>query len=137
MNTRMISHQELVYLQNRAAECERLEALVNNPQTDEFLGAVRAEMAHQVERWGEAHDRNKSAQNWFWLVGYLAGKALRAAITGDKPKALHHCVSSAAALGNWFKAVQADTSGCGAGEDKDIAPLADGGREGEEPEPLA
>jgi len=131
MNTHLISAEELQQLRAAAAEAQRLDALINNPQTDEFLGAVRAEMAHQVERWGEAHDRDKSASNWFWLVGYLAGKALRAAITGDKPKALHHCVSSAAVLGNWFKAVQADTSGCGAGADRDIAPLAEGGREGD------
>lgn len=107
------------------AERDRLNALVNNPQTDDFMVAVRAEMAHQVERWGEAHDRGKSAENWFWLVGYLAGKALRAAITGDMPKALHHCVSSAAAAGNWFKAIKADKTGTGTGigDDNDIKPV--------------
>lgn len=111
-------HSEL--LQARA-ERDRLHALVNSPQTGEFLEAVRAEKAHQVERWGHAHDRSKSAEHWFWLVGYLAGKALRATITGDREKALHHCVSSAAALANWFDAVQGDTTGAGVGHDADLA----------------
>jgi len=122
-------HADLV---RRAGEGDMLSALINKPQTAEFISAVRAEMAHQVQRWGEAHDRDKSAQAWYWLLGYLAGKALRAAITGDSEKALHHCVSSAAALGNWFAAIQADTSGCGAGADLDIAPL-DSDSEGGEP----
>lgn len=111
-------HQELLRAQ---AERDRLHALVNSPQTGEFLEAVRAEKAHQVERWGAAHDRSKSAEHWFWLVGYLAGKALRAAITGDREKALHHCVSSAAALANWFDAIKADTTGEGVGQDADLA----------------
>lgn len=54
-------------------------------------------------------------------MGYLAGKALRAAISGDCEKALHHCVSSAAALANWFDAIKADTTGAGMGEDADLA----------------
>lgn len=105
------------------AERDRLHALVNNPQTDDFLLAVKAEAAHQIERWGEAHDRGKSAENWFWLVGYLAGKALRAAITGDRFKAKHHTISSAAALANWHAAMLRDETGCGLGHDRDIKPV--------------
>ncbi|MBX3654140.1 MAG: hypothetical protein KIS62_12360 [Ramlibacter sp.] len=107
-----------------AQAAHELHALVNNPQTADFLEAVRAEAAHQVQRWGEAHDRNKSAENWFWLVGYLSGKCLRACIDGDKAKALHHTISSAAALCNWWKAIQADTTGAGIGADDDIKPAA-------------
>jgi len=119
----LIENTEYRELLAAKAERDRLDTLVNNPQTDDFLTAVRAEMAHQVERWGDAHDRGKSAENWFWLVGYLAGKALRAAITGDKPKALHHCVSAAAAAGNWFRAVKADGTGTCIGQDNDIKPV--------------
>lgn len=110
-------YQELI-----ADRCERdeLRALISSPQTDEFISAVRAEAAHQRQRWGEAHDRSKSAENWYWLVGYLAGKALRAAITGDREKALHHCVSSGAALAQWFAAIKADESGAGVGADEDL-----------------
>lgn len=107
-------------LRRRAAEGDRLTALINSPQTAEFLEAVRAEKAHQVERWGPAHDRNKSAENWFWLLSYLAGKALRATIDGDKQKARHHTISSAAALACWFDAIGADATGSGIGADADL-----------------
>lgn len=114
-------------------ELQNLRALINNPQTAEFLPAVQAEAAHQRQKWGEPHDRQKSAENWFWLVGYLAGKALRAAITGDTFKAKHHTISSAAALCNWFEAIARDESGVGIGADNDIRPASEGGREGESP----
>lgn len=104
-----------------AAEVERLRAVLDTPQTGDFLDAVKAEKAHQSRRWGSAHDRSKSAENWFWLVGYLAGKALRAHVGGDREKALHHCVSSAAALANWFDAIKTDESGAGIGQDEDLA----------------
>lgn len=103
-------------------EAERLRTLINTPEIEDFLQGVRLESAHQIERWGTAHDRDKSAENWYWLVGYLGGKALRSSITGDRDKALHHCISSAAALMNWHRAIRADTSGAGIGKDGDIAP---------------
>lgn len=106
-----------------AQAAHHFHALVNNPHTTEFLHAVQIEAAHQRDRWGEAHDRGKSAENWFWLVGYLAGKCLRAVITGDKEKALHHTISSAAALANWYEAIKKDTTGVGLGHDNDIKPV--------------
>lgn len=105
-------------------EVERLDGVLNTPQTLSFVEAVKAEAAHQQQRWGEAHDRSKSAEHWYWLVGYLAGKALRSAITGDKQKALHHTISSAAALANWHDAILNDESGTGAGKDEDLKPAA-------------
>lgn len=116
-----LTEAEYVALLEARAERDRLHELVNSPQSGEFLEAVRAEKAHQVKRWGAAHDRSKSAEHWFWLVGYLAGKALRAAIDGDRAKARHHCVSSAAALGNWYEAISADKTGAGIGVDADLA----------------
>ena len=109
--------------ENMADEIIRLDNLINNPHTHEFLLAVKSEAAHQRERWGEAHDRGKSAENWFWLVGYLAGKCLRAVITGDKEKALHHTVSTGAALANWFEAIKKDRTSNGIGHDNDIKPV--------------
>lgn len=100
-----------------------LYALINSPETGNFDKGVPLECAHQVQRWGEAHDRSKSAENWYWLVGYLAGKALRASISGDREKALHHTISAAAALRNWHKAIKRDDSGAGIGEDEDLAAL--------------
>ena len=90
------------YLAEQAAE--ELDAMwhcLNIPGTDRFLNDVRNEAGHQVQRWGTAHDRGKEPADWLWLLGYLAGKALRAHIDGDIEKAKHHTISSAAALLNW------------------------------------
>lgn len=108
----------------RDAEITRLDALINTPETRDFLEGVKREAAHQLERWGRPHDRSKSAENWFWLVGYLAGKALRAAITGDKVKARHHTISTAAALMHWHTAILADETGAGIGRDDDLKEAA-------------
>ena len=88
------------------AEAKRLDTLINNPHTDDFLESVRLEAAHQCERWGG--DGGKEPMDWFWLIGYLAGKCLAAHIKGDRDKALHHTISSAAALMNWHAAIKGD-----------------------------
>jgi hypothetical protein len=110
----------------KAAEIQRLSLLINTPETENFLEGVKREAAHQRERWGAPHDREKSAEHWYWLVGYLAGKALRAAIAGDKVKAQHHTISSAAALLHWHTAISQDTTGAGRGRDADLQAHDDG-----------
>lgn len=87
------------------AEAARLAALINTPELHDFTRAVVLEAAHQRERWGADHDAGKEPADWFWLIGYLAGKALAAALAVDRDKALHHCISSAAALANWHAAL--------------------------------
>jgi len=85
--------------------------IINTPETADFMAAVPLEAVHQRERWGSSHDAGKDPQDWFWLIGYLAGKALRAASDGDADKAKHHTISTAAALANWHAALTgADTS---------------------------
>lgn len=80
---------------------QHLHALLNTPETEDFDRAVPLEAAHQVHRWGSEHDAGKQPEDWFWLLGYLAGKALASAKAGNMEKAKHHCISSAAALRNW------------------------------------
>jgi len=75
------------------------------PVVHDFWEGVRVEREFQLERWGRAEDRNKAPSDWFWLVGYLAGKALAAHIGGDHFKARHYTISAAAALSHWFDAV--------------------------------
>jgi len=65
--------QELKKLRARVAE---LEALVNTPEIINFAKAVQLEAAHQRKRWGSEHDAGKTDADWFWLIGYLGGKAL-------------------------------------------------------------
>lgn len=100
------------------AEVARLRALINTPSTADFLAALPLEAAHQVERWGVEHDRGKDPSDWFWLLGYLGGKALRSAIDGDVAKAKHHCISSAAVLLNWHRRLS--------GEESSFQPASDG-----------
>ena len=83
------------------AEVGRLNAIVNTPQANDFLRAVSTEAEHQRQRWGSDHDAGKTPADWFWLVGYLAGKALHAHGAGDTTKAEHHIITTAAALANW------------------------------------
>lgn len=87
-----------------------LRGVLDSPQTGDFLSAVRIEAAHQVARWGSAHDDGKDPADWFWLLGYLAGKALAAAVKGDREKALHHTISSAAVLMNWHRALSGNAT---------------------------
>lgn len=93
-------------LQLTSVEPEHLMALtvkavaydrINTPELDDFLAAVRNEALHQRERWGIKQDGGKTDADWFWLVGYLAGKALH----NVKEKQVHHIITAAAALMNW------------------------------------
>jgi hypothetical protein len=87
----------------------------------DFVRAVVLEAAHQRERWGTEHDAGKTDADWFWLIGYLAGKALWnpgdmgdmvAAFVGDDAagakalleKKLHRIITIAAAAANWHLA---------------------------------
>ena len=95
-------------LEKAHAEITRLTRILNSPLYENFLEGVQREAAHQVERWGSVEDRAKEPQDWFWLVGYLSGKALRAHIDGKKEKAQHHTISTAAALLHWHNYISGD-----------------------------
>jgi len=96
-----------VWAQNRliALQDERdtIFRKINSPETENWMAGVPLEAAHQVERWGAAHDAGKTAWDWFWLIGYLAQKAATAQASGDLFKAKHHTISTAAALLNWHR----------------------------------
>jgi hypothetical protein len=96
-----IAHAEYRCHQLLRLEIETLQRKLNTPELHNFRDAVVLEAAHQRERWGSNHDAGKEPSDWFWLLGYLSGKALRSHIAGDLDKALHHTISSAAALANW------------------------------------
>lgn len=99
-------------VQARFARAERLNNLINNPHTEDFLEAVRTEAAHQRERWGKKHDDGKSPEDWLFLMGYLGTKACQShrefERTGEgahQEKALHHTISTAGACLNWHAAI--------------------------------
>ena len=75
---------------------------INTPEVSNFLAGVHNEALHQRERWGAEGDAGKTDADWYWLVGYLAGKAIRPDATPEKR--LHHIITTAAALLNWHAA---------------------------------
>ena len=95
---------------------EQLLELLNTPECESFDVAVPLEAAHQKARWGIEHDANKSPEDWFWVIGYLAGKALAAEKSGDREKAKHHCITAAAALRNWHAEIREPSTTLGSEE---------------------
>lgn len=108
----------------------RVDALINTPEVEQFLRGTHLEAVHQVERWGEASDRGKRQADWFWLVGYLAGKALHSSIAGNVEKAKHHCISTAAALYNWHCAISGTDTRMAPGS-SDVAKIVEAAFPGE------
>lgn len=86
-------------------EVERLNAIINTPQSNNFLRAVSTEAEHQRQRWGSEHDAGKAPSDWFWLIGYLAGKGLHSHAGGNIEKAEHHIITTAAVCANWHRAM--------------------------------
>lgn len=82
-----------------------LAELLNKPHLKDFARALQLEAHHQVGRWGSEHDEGKTPGDWFWLIGYLAQKAMMSQLAGDKDKALHHCITTASAMANWHAAI--------------------------------
>lgn len=97
-------HAQRTRAETAEARIRELEGLLNTPEIMDFEKAVQLEAAHQRERWGSSHDVGKSNEDWFWLLGYLGGKALQSAKTGDIEKMLHHIITTAAACANWHSA---------------------------------
>lgn len=75
---------------------------LHTPELRDFVAAVEREALFQRERWGASGDAGKSDADWFWLIGYLAGKAIRP--DADADKQLHHIITTAAACLNWHAA---------------------------------
>lgn len=94
-----------------ADRLEEQDRLLNTPELHDFSRGAVLEALHQRERWGSSHDAGKTPFDWFWLIGYLAQKAAAAHVAGDVDKALHHCISTAAALANWHAAISGEHTG--------------------------
>jgi len=112
VQTILVGNDKLGQLdQDERDELNRLRALINSPLTDDWMTAVNYEAAHQQERWGAEHDEGKNPEDWFWLLGRLAGKAVQAFTLGDTKKGLHHIISSSAAMLNWHRNVTGQNTG--------------------------
>lgn len=89
-------------------EITRLRIAINTPETEDFLKGMPLEAAHQIERWGSDHDRNKSTFDWVFLIGHLTTRAAGYYDISEMDekflkKAKHHCITAAAALLNWHR----------------------------------
>lgn len=113
-------------LYRATTELRELRALLDTPETEDFDKAVPLEAAHQVKRWSAENDAGKNPQDWFWLVGYLAGKALRSHVDGNQEKAKHHCISTAAALRNWHAHIRSGQSAMRPGISAEKASIGSG-----------
>lgn len=104
------THDDLSAARRRIAE---LEGMVNTPELHDFARGVVLEAVHQRERWGTSHDGGKTDADWFWLIGYLAGKALHNPPTNDgrtrSDVRLHRIITVAAAAANWHSAILGKT----------------------------
>jgi len=88
--------------------CEALrqfDLIASQPITKDFLDGVTAEATFQRAKFGK-DDIGKQPQDWFWLLGYLGGKALRGHLAKDRLKALHHTISAAAVCSNWHEQIK-------------------------------
>ncbi|WP_199885125.1 hypothetical protein [Pseudomonas bohemica] len=99
------------------SELTKARELLNTPHTDDWFEGVRLEAGHQIGRWGTDHDAGKAPADWFWLIGYLAQKAMTAQMSGDEEKARHHTISTGAAMLNWFRAIVGDSNAMRPGVD--------------------
>ena len=96
-----IRNQPQARIHQLRARVRELEQEINTPEIVDFIKAAQREAAHQRQRWGSEHDAGKTVADWYWLLGYLAGKALFNLMAGNREKGLHHIITTAAACANW------------------------------------
>ena len=94
-------HPPLETLEKMVKEMERMQSLFASRVFWNFVDGLEREAAEEMGRSRSAPDQEWQKEDWFWLIGWVVGKALQAHIRGDCEKALHHTVSSAAVLINW------------------------------------
>lgn len=114
------------------AELRKLDALINTPELVDFAKAVHLEAVHQELRWGTPDREGKKPYDWLWLVAHLATRSLEhhkeaerlKSITDKLPaeivdvrtafgeqvayhreKAVHHTITTAAAIAHWHASV--------------------------------
>lgn len=88
-------------------EVDRLNAIIHTPHSDDFIQGVAIEAEFQRQKHGDEDARKDPAQ-WYWVVGYLAGKALYSWLRGDVEKAKHHVITTAALCSNWHRKLKSE-----------------------------
>lgn len=124
---------ELQAYKAEAERLRAIEAIVNTPELIDFPKAVMLEAQHQEVRWGTEDRESKSPADWFRLVTHLSTRALEHHKEADRleevrahaerdahpdaggwivdqiayhrEKAVHHTITTAAALNHWHASV--------------------------------
>lgn len=86
---------------------------LDTPEMLDFIRAVKIEAEHQRGRW-KSTDPMKSPADWFWLIGWLGGKAVHDPHEADddrteKERRLHRIITVAAAAYNWHERTKEGT----------------------------
>lgn len=92
------------YAKQLEARVAELNAIIHKPESDDFLRGIAIEAEYQRQLHGvDATEARFDWHQWFWVTGYLLGKALAACKSGEDngDKAKHHLVTTAALLNNW------------------------------------
>ena len=106
-----ITRPQIAELDHWRARALNAEQLLNSPELHDFARGVVQEAAHQRQRWGTAKDADKSPADWVFLVGHLETRSMMYLQAGNVDKALHHTITTAAALANWHTNISgADSS---------------------------
>jgi hypothetical protein len=98
----LISAEQRDALARVCAELRRLDCEIRGAETSDFFKGAIHEVVYQQELHA-IDDARKDPQDWFWTLGYLAGKALRAQTDGDAAKFHHHAITCAALCANWHR----------------------------------
>lgn len=131
LDDQLTSLEQRRYAEQQAREAaerrvEVLEGLLDTPHTVDWFEGVRLEAGHQIKRLGSDHDAGKATADWFWLIGYLAQKAMTAQMAGNIEKAKHHTISTGAAMLNWFRSITGDSNSMRPGiDDAALNPTAE------------
>lgn len=86
---------------------EAIHERLDTPEMLDFIQAVKVEAEHQRGKW-TGTDPMKSHADWYWLIGWLGGKAVTDPHESDddrteKERRLHRIITVAAAAYNWHE----------------------------------
>lgn len=88
------------------ARIAELEALINSPELDDFIGGLQLESAHQTERWGKESEENSPPHHYVLVANKLLGKLSVSIFDRDTDKFKHHCITLAAAMYNAHRQIK-------------------------------
>jgi hypothetical protein len=82
--------------------------LINTPEINDFVSGVKAEAAHQTDKWGVDHEENKYPHDYALVIDKLKGKQALAIWDKDIEKYKHHLITMAAASFNAHRQISKD-----------------------------